>query len=60
MNGMMGHFVEGCRRGVLKVNGDKSKVMLLCGEEEFGYEIHVDGAQLEQVLELKYYGFVLN
>ena len=29
----MGHFVEGCRRRDLKVNADKSKVMVLGGEE---------------------------
>ena len=31
-----------CRRG-LKVNADKSKVMVLGGQEGVGDEIHVDG-----------------
>ena len=46
---MVDHFVEVCRRRGVKVNGDKSKVMLLGGEEELKYKIHVDGVRLEQV-----------
>ena len=51
-------FVELGRRRSLKVNTDKSKVMVLGGEE--GLEIRVDGARLEQVLEFKYFGCVLD
>ena len=52
-------FVELCRRG-LKVSVDKSKVMVLSGEEGLESEIQVDGARLKQVLELKYLGCVLD
>ena len=31
LKAMLGHFVEVCRRGGLKVNVDKSKVMVLVG-----------------------------
>ena len=41
---MVGHFVEGWKRRGLKVNADKSKVMVLSGEEGLWCEIHVDGA----------------
>ena len=32
LRGMVGHFVEGCRRG-LKVNADKGKLMVINGEK---------------------------
>ena len=38
---MVGHFVEVSRRGGLKVNADKSKVMVLVGEEGLECEINV-------------------
>ena len=43
---MVGRFVEVCRRG-LKVNTDRSKVMVL--NEEYGLEceVRVDGMRLE-------------
>ena len=44
----MGHFVEVCRRG-LKVNADKSKVMVLGGEEGLECEVCVGGIRLEHV-----------
>ena len=44
----------------LDVNADKRKMMVLGGEEGLGYEIHVDGARLEQMSEFKYLGCVLN
>ena len=53
-------FVEVCRRRGLKVNGDKSEVMVLNGEGELEYEVHVDGIRLEHVLEFKYLGCVLD
>ena len=37
-----GTFVEVCKRGVLKVNAGKSKVMVLNGEEGLEYEVYVD------------------
>ena len=46
---MVGRFVEVYKRRALKVNAEKSKVMVLGGEEEVECEIHVDAAQLEQV-----------
>ena len=57
---MVGYFVEVCRRISLKVNADKNRVMVLCGEEGLGCEIRLDGARLEQVSDLKYLGCVLN
>ena len=47
-------FVEVCKRRDLKVNADKSKVMMLGGEEGLAYESHVEGVQLEHVSEFKY------
>ena len=44
----------------LKINADKSKLMVLGGEEGLEYEIHVDGVPLEQVSEFKYMGCVLD
>ena len=35
------HFLEVCRRG-MKVSGNKSKVMVLVGEERLECEVHVD------------------
>ena len=55
---MVESFVEVCKRRVLKVNADKSKVMLLGEEERLECKIHVDGARLKQVSELKYLEFV--
>ena len=51
-----GHFVEVCRRRGLKVNVDKSKLMVLGEEEKLECEICVDGAQLEQMSVFKYLG----
>ena len=49
-----------CRRRDLKVNVGKSKVMVLNGEEGLEYEVNIDGAQLEHVMELKYFDCVLD
>ena len=57
---MVGCFVEMSRRRGLRVNADKSKVMVLGGKEGLGCEIHGDVVQLEQVSEFKYLGCVLN
>ena len=56
----MERFVELSRRRGLKVNADKSKVMVLGGEELLECEIRVDGARSEQVSEFKYLGCVLD
>ena len=39
----MGRFLDVCRRRGLKVNANKSKVMVLSVEEELGCEIRVGG-----------------
>ena len=41
------HFVEVCRRRGLKVNSDKSNVMVLGGEEGLECEIRVDRTEGE-------------
>ena len=56
----MGRFVEVCRRRGRKVNADKSKVMVLNGEEGLEYEVCVDRIRLEPVSVLKYLGCVLD
>ena len=56
---MEGCFYEVCRRD-LKVNADKSKVMVLNGEVGLECEVRVDGMQLGHVLEFKYLGCVLS
>ena len=43
-----------CRRRVLKINADKSKVMVLNRKEGLECEIRVDGMQLEHMSEFKY------
>ena len=60
MKAMVGQFAEVCRRRVLKVNGGKSKVVLLNGEEGLECEVHIDGIRLEHVSEFKYLGCVLD
>ena len=55
---MVARFVEVCRRGGLKSNANKSKVVVLSREEGLDWEIHVDGARWEQVPEFKYLGGV--
>ena len=56
---MVGWFGEVCRRG-LKVNADKSKVMVLSIEEGLECEYHVDGFHLQHLSEFKYLGCVLD
>ena len=48
-------FFEMCRRGGLKVNTDKSKVMVLKGEEELECEVRIERICLECVSEFKYW-----
>ena len=49
---MVRRFVEVCRRGGLKVNAGKSKVVVLGGEEGLGCEVCVD----EHASKFKYLG----
>ena len=50
---MVVRFVQLCRRRGLKVNVNKSKVMVMNGEEGLECEAHVDGMRLEHVTEFK-------
>ena len=54
LRAMVGRFVEVCRRRGLKVNSDKSKVMVLNEEEGLECEVYVDGISLEHVSEFVY------
>ena len=56
MRAIMGRFIEVCRKRGLKVNGGKSKVMLLGGEEGLECEVCVNG--IEHVSEFKCFGCV--
>ena len=60
LKAMVGRFAEVCRRRGLKSNANKSKVMVLNGEEGLDCEVHVDGICLEDVTEFKYLGCVLD
>ena len=51
----MGSFVEECRRG-LKINVDKSKVIMLNGEEGLMCKVHEGGMRLQHVSEFTYLG----
>jgi hypothetical protein len=52
-------FGRVCKRRGLKVNVDKSKVMVM-SEEHTRCQIMLDGEQLEQVSEFKYLGYMLD
>ena len=43
LRAMLGRFVEVCKKRGLKVNADKSKVMVMNGEKGLQCEVHVDG-----------------
>ena len=45
----MGRYVKMCKRRGLKVKADKSKLIIMNGEEGLKCEIHVDGIRLERV-----------
>ena len=49
LGGMVGCFIEMYMRRDLRINADRSKMMVLGREEEFKREIHVDEVRLEQV-----------
>ena len=53
-------FVELCRRIGLKLDADKSRAMVLNGEEGLECEVWVEGMPLEHVLKFKYLGCVLD
>ena len=57
---MVVYFVDLCSRISLKVNADKSKVMVLDGKEGLECEVYVVGVWLEQVLEFKFLGYILD
>ena len=58
--GMVGRFVEVCRRRGLKPNAGKGKVIVLGVEEGLECEVCVDWIRLEHVSEFKYLGCVLD
>ena len=60
LRAMLEQLVEVCRRRGLKVNGGKSKVIVINGEEGLECQVHIDGIHLEHVLEFKYLGCVLD
>ena len=60
MRVVVGWFTEVCRRRGVKVNGGKSRVTVLNGEEGLKCEFHIDGIRLEHVSEFKYLGCVLD
>ena len=45
-----------CKRKGLKVSADKSKVVVLSGEEGLECQVLVDGLRLEHMSEFKYFG----
>ena len=59
LRAIVGRFFEVCRRRGLKVNADKTKEMLLGGEEWLECEVCVAWIRLEHVSKFKYLGCVL-
>ena len=57
---MRGGVVEVCRRRGMKVNINKSKGMVLGGEEGSVCEVIVDGSRLGSASEFGHFGFVLD
>ena len=57
LRAMVERLAEVCRRRGLKVNGGRSKVMVMNGEDGLECEVHVDGVRLEHVSEFKYFGY---
>ena len=53
---MVGQFAEVFRRRGLKVNGGKSKAMVLNGEEGLEHQVHVDWIHLELSQNLNIWG----
>src|SRR5678816_3730592 len=59
LRGLVKRFGRVCKRRGLKVNVDKSKVMVV-SEDSPQCEVTLDGEQLEQVSEFKYLGYMLD
>src|SRR5678815_1052757 len=59
LRGLVERFGRVCKRRGLKVNVEKSKVMVV-SEDSPQCEVMLDGEQLEQVSEFKYLGYVLD
>src|SRR5678815_2204866 len=59
LRGLVERFGRVCKRRGLKVNVDKSKVMVV-SKDSPQCEVMLDGEQLEQVPEFKYLGYVLD
>ena len=57
---MLKCFVEVCKGRGLKFNADKSKVVVLGGQEGLKCEVLVNGIQLKHVSEFKYLVCVLD
>ena len=54
----VGLLLKVCRRRGLKVNADKSNVMVLNGEESLEYEIYVNRIHLRHFLEFICFGVI--
>src|SRR5678815_2962777 len=59
LRGLVERFGRVCKRRVLKINVDKSKVMVV-SEDSPQCEVMLDGEQLEQVSEFKYLGYMFD
>src|SRR5678815_1004425 len=59
LRGLVERFGRVCKRRGLKVNVDKSKVMVV-SEDSPQCEVMLDSEQLEQVSEFKYLGYMLD
>src|SRR5678816_1841837 len=59
LRGLEERFYRVCKRMDLKVNVDKSKVVVV-REDSPRCEVMLDGEQLEQVSEFKYLGYMLD
>ena len=57
---MVGHFVEVWKIRGLKVNADKSNVIVLNEEKGLGCKVCVDGMRLDHMSELETLGWVLD
>ena len=60
LNEMVNKFNRVCIRRGLKINADKSKVLIVGGREDEGHVVSLDGKVLENVKEFSYLGSTLN
>ena len=58
LRAMMGCFVQVCKRRDMKINGCKSKVVVLNGGEGLECMVSVDGVKLDKASEFKYLGCI--